>query len=70
MRPVPFTLRHGFLLSAVVLALTACGSDDDTTVAAPLAAPTLAFTPPGESLDLSNYTLTGRYTLPVATGSV
>lgn len=69
MRPVPFTLRHGFLLSAVVLALTACGSDDDTTVAAPLGAPTLAFTPPGESLDLSNYTQTGRYTLPVATGA-
>ncbi|MET0350213.1 MAG: SdiA-regulated domain-containing protein [Rhizobacter sp.] len=70
MRLAPFTLRHGFLIPAIALALTACGGDDDTPVAAaPLAPPTLAFTPPSESLDLANYTLTGKYTLPVATGA-
>lgn len=64
-------LMRGLLAAAIATALTACGGDDDTvaTPAAPLAAPTLAFTPVGESLDLSNYTLTGRYTLPVAAGA-
>jgi uncharacterized protein YjiK/methionine-rich copper-binding protein CopC len=69
-RPSPFTLEHGFLISAIAVALTACGGGDDTPATpVALAAPTLAFTPPAESLDLSNYTLTGRYTLPVASGT-
>lgn len=43
------------------LALTACGDGEE----AALGTPTLAFVSPTESLDLGNYTLAGRYTLPV-----
>lgn len=36
------------------------------TTSAALGAPMLSFVAPGESLDLSNYTLVGKYTLPVS----
>lgn len=67
MRPA-LSLRTSFLIPAIALALAACGGGDDDAPAA-LAAPTLSFTSPSESLDLSNYTLTGRYTLPATSGA-
>ena len=47
--------------------LTACGGG--SSVPAPLAAPALTFTPAQESLDLNNYTLVGKYSLPQGTGA-
>ena len=63
----------GTLVAAVMaLGLAAC-DDSNTDDAAPaptvLAAPAIAFTAPGESLDLANYTLTAQYDLPVGSGS-
>lgn len=74
MRPASLKLQPSFALAslcAITLGLAACGGgDDDTpTTPAPLAAPTLSFTSPTESLDLANYTLTGRYTLPAESGT-
>lgn len=60
------------LALAAALALAACGGSDDgatTPAGETLATPSLTFTAPGESLDLANYTLVGKYTLPVGTGS-
>ncbi|MDP5239663.1 SdiA-regulated domain-containing protein [Uliginosibacterium sp. 31-16] len=62
------------------LTLAACGgggggggdsgnSNATTPVTSELAAPTLSFIAPGESLDLANYTLVGKYNLPVGSGS-
>ena len=67
------------LVLVVAMGLSACGGGDDATpVAGPgttlpndpnkpvaLGNPTLTFTPPQESLDLANYTLVSRTTLPV-----
>ncbi|MFM9902538.1 MAG: SdiA-regulated domain-containing protein [Polaromonas sp.] len=56
------------LTLACALVLTACGGGDDTVAPAAPAAlgnPTLTFVSPQESLDLSNYTLSRRTTLPV-----
>lgn len=69
---------HQRILAAAVaaaLALTACGGgSDDVAPPAPatpteLAVPTLAFSAPGESIDLSNFTLVGKYPLPVGSGN-
>jgi uncharacterized protein YjiK/methionine-rich copper-binding protein CopC len=56
-------------LSAALLA--ACGGGGDSTSSttpgtALSAPPTLSFTAPQESIDLNNYTLVGKYSLPVA----
>ncbi|HEY0819635.1 MAG TPA: SdiA-regulated domain-containing protein [Rhizobacter sp.] len=74
MRPTPHTAKPRFLHAAlalsVTLSLVACGGgDDDPAAPAPLAAPTLGFTAPDESLDLANYALSGRYTLPATSGA-
>lgn len=61
-----WTLPALTLISALVL--TACGGGDDTVAPvapAALGNPTLSFVSPQESLDLSNYTLSRRTTLPV-----
>jgi uncharacterized protein YjiK/methionine-rich copper-binding protein CopC len=68
-RPALLTPTRGLLISALALALAACGGGDDDGAPVALAAPTLGFTPPNESLDLANYTLTGRYTLPATSGA-
>ena len=66
------------LALAGALALSACGGGDNNDVSgispaptAPvaLAAPLLSFVSPQESLDLSNYTLVGKYSLPVGSGA-
>lgn len=73
MRFPTHTLRAWPLAAAGALALAACGggSDDGATTPAgdTLTTPSLTFTAPGESLDLANYTLVGKYSLPVGTGS-
>jgi uncharacterized protein YjiK len=67
-------MKHRFasfatsLVSIVfVSVLVACGGGSDAP--APFETPSLAFTAPTNSVDLSNYTLTGRYSLPVGTGA-
>ncbi|MES2942707.1 MAG: SdiA-regulated domain-containing protein [Pseudomonadota bacterium] len=71
------------LALAGALALTACGGGDTAaplmvpttpvpsspTPTVALSTPTLTFVAPQESLDLNNYTLVGKYTLPVASGT-
>ncbi|HVE55146.1 MAG TPA: SdiA-regulated domain-containing protein [Ramlibacter sp.] len=55
-----------------MLVLAGCGGSDDSAAPGDPPAPTLptlSFVAPGESLDLNNYTLVGRYTLPVAAGA-
>ncbi|MDB5931912.1 MAG: hypothetical protein JWR60_3619 [Polaromonas sp.] len=79
-----FRLNAWALALAGALALSACGGSDDTVASSPvptaptpttptplvpLAAPVLSFVSPQESLDLSNYTLTGKYSLPVGSGA-
>ena len=64
-------LSRWALVLTGALALGACGGGDSpsvplVTASAALGAPTLSFVAPGESLDLSNYTLVGKYTLPVS----
>lgn len=65
----------GTLITAVmVLGLAACDSSNNDDAAPPpapgvLAAPAVAFTAPGESLDLANYTLAAQYDLPVGSGA-
>uniref|UniRef100_UPI0025E3C8E3 SdiA-regulated domain-containing protein n=1 Tax=uncultured Nevskia sp. TaxID=228950 RepID=UPI0025E3C8E3 len=72
--------QKGFARStlAVVTAfgIAACDDNQDgdsspppTPVPTVLAAPTVAFTAPGQSLDLANYTLAAQYDLPVGSGS-
>ena len=62
-----------FVVAVLALGLAACDSNNDDAASPPaatvLAAPTVAFTAPGESLDLANYTLTAQYDLPVGSGS-
>ncbi len=57
--------------AVVAVALTACGGGggggDSASPAPVLAAPTLAFTAPGQTVEVANYVLTGRYSLPVGT---
>lgn len=62
--------------TAVVLAvLSACGGGDGGSDPAPvtpapmLAAPSLGFTAPGQTVELANYIRTGRYSLPVNAGA-
>jgi uncharacterized protein YjiK len=67
--PLP-TFRPWALALAASLSLAACGGGDDSPSSpAELATPTLGFVAPGESLDLANYTLVGKYNLPVGSGS-
>lgn len=65
-------LHCSLLALASALTLVACGGGDDSTETpqpTELAQPALAFTQPGESLDLANYTLVGKYNLQVGSGS-
>ena len=67
------------LAVASVFALSACGGGSDSpvfinggpaqTTTTALPTPILSFVSPQESLDLNNYTLAGKYTLPVAVGA-
>lgn len=64
--------RTRLLALASAIVLSACGGGSDSppvTDTTTLAAPTLSFTAPGESLDLANYTLVGKYRLPVGSGN-
>lgn len=66
------TIRPWALALAAGLSLAACGGGDDAATSpssTELATPSLGFVAPGESLDLANYTLVGKYNLPVGTGS-
>ena len=75
-KPAAWSLASAVLASAMLL--SACGGGDTTSspaatnpIATPtlaLSTPTLSFVSPQESLDLNNYTLVGKYTLPVAAG--
>ncbi len=64
-------------LAVAALVVAACGDGGDipvvtnpsSTPVVALAAPTMAFTAPGEAIDLANYTQTGRYALPTALGA-
>ena len=62
-------LAHRLALAALIsVGLAACGgSGGDAPLA--LATPTLSFTDPQSTYDLANYTQSGRYRLPVGTGS-
>ena len=74
----PHFLNLTALVALTVFALTACGGASDLpavngdgsgvqqSVTTALPTPVLSFTSPQESLDLNNYTLAGKYTLPVA----
>ncbi|KQP37999.1 Ig-like domain-containing protein [Pseudorhodoferax sp. Leaf274] len=62
-RPPFRRLGLGALVLGAALALAACGGGDGEPAA--LGAPTLAFVSPKQSLDLANYTLARRVTLPV-----
>jgi uncharacterized protein YjiK/methionine-rich copper-binding protein CopC len=64
-RPPFRRLPLRLLLLGATLALAACGGGDGGSEPVALGAPTLAFVAPQESLDLANYTLTQRVTLPV-----
>ncbi|MBC7916811.1 MAG: SdiA-regulated domain-containing protein [Rhodoferax sp.] len=55
------------LLASV--ALIGCGGGSTAEPPSPLPLPALAFTPPQESLDLNNYTLVGKYSLPEGSGA-
>ncbi len=61
------------LLAAALFAsfaLAACGGgSSEPAPLTPLATPALAFTPVQESLDLNNYTLVGKYSLPEGNGA-
>jgi uncharacterized protein YjiK/methionine-rich copper-binding protein CopC len=67
------------LAVASAFALSACGGGSDSpvvnnggtaqTTTTALPTPILSFVSPQESLDLNNYTLAGKYTLPVAFGA-
>jgi uncharacterized protein YjiK len=48
-------------------ALVGCGGGDETQT--PFVTPSLSFTAPTNSVDLPNYTLSGRYSLPLGTGT-
>ena len=64
--------RTRLLALGSAIVLSACGGGSDSAPAtdtATLAAPTLSFAAPGESLDLANYTLVGKYRLPVGSGN-
>lgn len=72
--------RKGFARSALAVitafGLAACDDDKNGSSTPPptpsptvMAAPVVAFTAPGQSLDLANYTLVAQYDLPVGTGS-
>lgn len=67
---------RGTLAALLVFGIAACDDDENsgstpppTPVPTVLSAPTVAFTAPGQSLDLANYTLVAQYDLPVGTGS-
>ncbi|CAN5252668.1 hypothetical protein BH10PSE16_BH10PSE16_34490 [soil metagenome] len=71
----PSSLQINLLLAAfMALGLSACGGGDssvgDSIDSAPVFdTPTLSFVSPQSTYDLSNYTQTGRYSLPVGTGA-
>ncbi|MEN9313924.1 MAG: hypothetical protein RIS35_317 [Pseudomonadota bacterium] len=71
MRSSFLTPMRRALLAGASAVLVACGGSDGDSAAAPepMGAPTLSFVAPGESLDLANYTLAGRYNLPVGSGA-
>jgi len=50
-----------------VSVLVACGGGSEALT--PFETPSLSFTAPTNSVDLPNYTLSGRYSLPVGTGT-
>lgn len=56
------------LATMIAAGLSACGGDGAAAPAA-LNAPALAFVAPQNTYDLSNYTLMGRYSLPVGAGA-
>lgn len=72
MTPSLKPLRAWAWATGAALALAACGGGDtptSTPASTPAAVATLAFTPPGESLDLANYTLVAKHNLPVGSGA-
>lgn len=70
MTPSLKPLRAWAWATGAALALAACGGGDTpTTTPKPAAVATLAFTPPGESLDLANYSLVAKHALPVGSGA-
>ena len=62
--PVQHLALRTLILGATV-AIAACGGGDGNGEPVALGAPTLSFVAPQESLDLANYTLSRRVTLPV-----
>ena len=56
-----------FTSAVISLVLIACGGSGDSSVS--FETPSLTFTAPTQTFDLSNYTLSGRYSLPVGTGA-
>jgi len=65
-------LRAALLAVVGASMLSACGGgggSGDEPPPVPLPAPQLAFTAPGQSLDLANYSLAARYDLPAAEGA-
>ncbi|AMO25299.1 hypothetical protein UC35_06740 [Ramlibacter tataouinensis] len=69
--PSPSKLRPLVAVSLLAL-LGACGGGDDAPpalAAVPFDTPALAFTAPNQTYDISNYIQTGRYSLPVGSGT-
>jgi uncharacterized protein YjiK len=62
-------LRYSAHFSSILIVgvLVACGGGSDAPT--PFETPSLSFAAPTNSVDLSNYTLSGRYSLPVGTGT-
>jgi uncharacterized protein YjiK len=64
------TTNAKLLTSAVIsLVLIACGGSGGSDSIVSFETPSLTFTAPTQTFDLSNYTLSGRYSLPVGTGA-
>ena len=58
------------LIAAFIsLSLVACGGGGNGDSSISFETPSLTFTAPNQTFDLSNYTLSGRYSLPVGTGA-
>lgn len=64
------TKNAKLLTSAFIsLVLIACGGGGGSNSIVSFETPSLTFTAPTQTFDLSNYTLSGRYSLPVGTGA-
>lgn len=64
-------LLTAIMVIFVVTCISACNGSGSSSITTPVAftTPTLSFSDPQSTYDLANYTLTGRYSLPVGSGA-